>query len=120
MNATDLRRYIKTTEHMVVPEKVASTTQGSTFLRKLPLGLQRYIVNRGARTNPFMSFIVEPYSVFLAFEVTDIESAEKFLPPNYSLYPSAMFNDTEKRSCAIISAFNVHTNVFWGIELSST
>jgi hypothetical protein len=61
-----------------------------------------------------MSFIVEPYSVFLAFEVTDIEFAEKYLPSNYSLYPSAMFNDTEKRPCAIISAFNVHTNVFWG------
>lgn len=114
MNAQDLRRYIKITENMVVPSKVAATTQGSAFLRKLPLGLQRYIVNRGARTNPYMSFVVEPYSVFLAFEVTDIESAEKYLPPNYSLYPSAMFNDTEKCPCAIVSAFNVHTNVFWG------
>ena len=114
MKATDLRRYIKTTEKMVVPDKVASTTQGSNLLRKLPLRLQRYIVDRGARSNPYMSFVVEPYSVFLAFEVTDAEAAEKLLPPNYSLYPSAMFKDTSKRPCAIISAFNVHTSVFWG------
>jgi len=114
MQVKDLRRYIKTTEKMVVPEKVASTTQGSALLRKLPLGLQRYIVNRGARTNPYMSFVVEPYCVFLAFEIIDTEAAEKALPPNYSLYPSAMFNDTLKRPCAIISAFNVHTSVFWG------
>ena len=114
MQVKDLRRYIKTTEKMVVPEKVASTTQGSAMLRKLPLGLQRYIVNRGARTNPYMSFVVEPYCVFLAFEIIDTEAAEKVLPPNYSLYPSAMFNDTLKRPCAIISAFNVHTSVFWG------
>jgi len=114
MQAKDLRRYIKTTEKMVVPAKVAFTTQGSTILRKLPLTLQRYIVNRGARTNPYMSFVVEPYSVFLAFEVADTEAAESILPPNYSLLPSAMFSDTTKRPCAIISAFNVHTSVFWG------
>jgi hypothetical protein len=61
-----------------------------------------------------MSFIVEPYSAFLSFEIADTEVAEKVLPPNYSLYPTAMFNDTPKRPTAIISAFNVHTNVFWG------
>lgn len=114
MRVEDLRRYIKNTEKMVVPEKVASTTMGGAFLRKLPLRLQRYIVNRGARTNPYMSFVVEPYAVFLAFEIVDTEAAERLLPQDYSLFPSAMFSDTEKRPCAIIGAFNVHTSVFWG------
>ncbi|UCD45971.1 MAG: hypothetical protein JSV27_05655 [Candidatus Bathyarchaeota archaeon] len=114
MQAKELRRYIKTTEKMVVPAKVASTTQGSAILRKLPLGLQRYIVNRGARTNPYMSFVVEPYSVSLAFEVTETTRAQRLLPPDYSLIPSAMFRDSPKRPCAIVSAFNVHTSVFWG------
>jgi hypothetical protein len=114
MQTNDLRRYIKTTEKMVVPAKVASATQGSALLRNLPLRLQRYIVERGARTNPYMSFVVEPYSVFLTFEVTDTEAAEQILPPNYSMFPSSMFSDTPKRPCAIISAFNVHTSVFWG------
>jgi hypothetical protein len=114
MKANDLRRYIKTTEKMVVPAKVASTTQGSAILRKLPLRLQRYIVNRGARTNPYMSFVVEPYCIFLAFEIADTEAAQRLLPPNYSLFPSAMFSGTPKRLCAIVGAFNVHTSVFWG------
>ncbi len=114
MRVEDLRRYIKNTEKMVVPEKVATTTMGGAFLRKLPLRLQRYVVNRGARTNPYMSFVVEPYAVFLAFEIVDAEAAERLLPPGYSLFPSAMFGDSAKRPCAIISAFNVHTNVFWG------
>jgi hypothetical protein len=114
MQLKDLRRFIKTTEKMVVPAKVASTTQGSAMLRRLPLGLQRYIVDRGARTNPYMSFVVEPYAVFLAFEVTDSARAQRVLPPDYSLVPSAMFIDTPKRPCAIVSAFNVHTSVFWG------
>ena len=114
MKTEDLRRYIKTTEKMVVPAQVAAVTQGSAILRKLPLRLQQYIANRGARTNPYMSFVVEPYSVFLAFEIVDTEAAERLLPPNYSLVPSAMFNDTPKRPCVIIGAFNVHTSVFWG------
>lgn len=117
MRVQDLRHYIRTTEKMVVPEKVAATTQGSALLRKLPLRLQRYIVNKGAQTNPYMSFVVEPYAVFLAFEVVDIEVAERLLPPHYSLYPSAMFSGTPQRPCAIVSAFNVHTSVFWGTRV---
>jgi len=114
MKAEDLRRFIKTTEKMVLPSKVATTTQGSAMLRKLPLRFQRYIVNRGAKSNPYMSFVVEPYAVFLAFEVINSKAVEGLLPPNYGLLPSAMFNDTPKRPCAIVSAFNVHTSVFWG------
>jgi len=114
MQIRDLRRYIKTTEKLVVPADVASATMGGGFLRKLPLRLQRYVVDRGARTNPYMSFVVEPYAVFLAFEILDTEAAARLLPPDYSLLPSAMFGDTPKRPCAIISAFNVHTSVFWG------
>jgi hypothetical protein len=114
MNPNELRRFIKVTEKMVIPEKVATVTQGSSMLRKLPLRLQRYIVDRGARTNPYMSFIVEPYATFLSFEIINSSVVEQLLPPNYSLYPSAMFSGTLKRPCAIVSAFNVHTSVFWG------
>jgi len=114
MRPEDLRRYIKTTEKMVVPAQVATTTQGSALLRKLPLRLQHYVAERGARSNPYMSFVVEPYAVFLAFEITDTEAAERLLPPGYSLFSSAMFTDTPQRPCAIVSAFNVHTNGFWG------
>jgi len=114
MKKEDLRRFIKTTEMMVVPAKVASVTQGSGMLRRLPLRLQKYISERGARSNPYMSFIVEPYAMFLSFEIMDTKAAEQFLPPNYRLVPSAMFSDTSKRPCAIVGAFNVHTSVFWG------
>jgi hypothetical protein len=84
------------------------------MLRRLPLRLQRSIADMGAKITPYMSFVVEPYATFLAFEVTDTQAAERLLPPGYSLLPSAMFVDTPSRPCAILGAFNVHTNVFWG------
>ncbi len=114
MEAKDFRRYVSNTEKLVEPAKVASITQGSALLRRLPLRLQRYIADRGSRTNPYMSFIVEPYATFLAFEIVDAEPMERLLPPDYSLFPSAMFVGTPARPCAIIGAFNVHTGVFWG------
>jgi len=110
----DLRRYIKMTERAVVPATVATRVQGIGILRRLPRRLQKAIIDRGSRSDPYMSFIVEPYAVFLAFEITDTAAAERLLPPGYQLHPSAMFVDTEPRLCAIVSAFNVHTNVFWG------
>lgn len=114
MRPEELRRYTKTTEKMVDPKTVAFRVQGSGMLRKLPLRLQRLIVERGARNEPYMSFIVEPYAVFLAFEIADTKQAERLLPPGYRVFPSAMFGDTPKRPCGIVSAFTVHTNVFWG------
>lgn len=117
MRPEDLRRYIRNTEKAVVPSTVAMRVQGMPLLRRLPRRLQQYIVDRGSRTDPYMSFIVEPYAVFLAFEITDPAAVESHLPPGYSLDPCAMFTDTPARPCAIIGAFNVHTNVFWGSRI---
>jgi hypothetical protein len=114
MRDEDLRRYIKTTETRVVPADVANMIKRTEMLRKLPIGLQRRIINAGAKSNPYMSFVVGPYATFLAFEILDTEAAERRLPPGYSLLPSSMFGATDKRPCAILGAFNVHTNVFWG------
>lgn len=110
----DLRRFIKSTEKSVDPATVAMRVQGIGVLRKLPRSLQQMIIDRGSRTDPYMSFVVEPYAVFLAFEITDADAAARLLPPDYRLVPSAMFEGTEQRLCAIVSAFTVHTNVFWG------
>lgn len=114
MQPSDLRRFVRNTEKTIIPATVAMRVQGIGILRKLPRRLQNYIIERGSRTDPYMSFIVDPYAVFLAFEVVDTEAAGRLLPPGYSLHPSAMFGDTGKRPCAIVSAFNVRTNVFWG------
>lgn len=117
MRSEDLRRFVRNTEKTVVPSTVAMRVQGMPMLRKLPRRLQQYIVDRGSRTDPYMSFIVEPYAAFLAFEITDEAAAASLLPAGYRLHPSAMFEGTPARPCAIVSAFNVHTNVFWGSRI---
>jgi hypothetical protein len=114
MNKTELVTYIKNTEKMVSPGEVGTLFQRAEMLRKLPVKLQRAIINKGASKNPYIGFIVEPYSFFLAYEITNANAANKSLPADYELMPCAMFEGSEPRFCAILAAFNVHTTVFWG------
>jgi len=119
MNKNELIKFIKNTENMVSPKVVGNLFQRAEMLRKLPVRLQKYIINKGASKSPYISFIVEPYSLFLAYEITNIEAANRHLPQEYELIPCSIFDDRPLRFCAIIGAFNVHTSVFWGnrIEL---
>jgi hypothetical protein len=71
----ELRRCIKATEKAVDPATVAFRVQGSGLLRRLPLWLQRRIADRGARIDPYMSFVVEPYATFLPPVRADLERA---------------------------------------------
>ncbi|MEG0376411.1 MAG: hypothetical protein RR547_03135 [Raoultibacter sp.] len=117
METAGLINYIKTTENNVVPLKVASGIQGVSFFSKLPRSFQDVIVKRSGKSNPYMSFVVEPYSTFLAFEIVDFAVAERLLPSGYTLLPSSLFGNGKERPCAIIGAINVHTSLFWGSRL---
>lgn len=114
MQKNERLAFIKMTEKLVTPKKVATVFQASEMLRKLPQRVQKKIMSNGSKKEPYMSFIVEPYSLFLAYEIIDESKINDQLPEDYELVESAMFDETSKRKCVIIGAFNVHTSVFWG------
>jgi hypothetical protein len=114
MTSKQLIEYIKTTEKMVSPERVAQINQFSKIMGKLPLNMQKGIAKSGGKKDPYMSFIVEPYSFFLAYEIKDIKAAQKLLPKKYKIVPTSMFSSTEAKPAIIIGVFNAHTTVFWG------
>ena len=109
----DLRRFVVHSEQKVSPKDVAKLYSRAESLAKLPLSVQRWIVGH-AGGDPYMGFVVEPYCLFLAYEITDIDAARRQLPAGYELVPTSMFADGEARHCAILGAFNVHASVFWG------
>ena len=114
MQQSDLIQYIKNSEKKVSPAEVGKLYGRAEMLRKLPLRVQKFIVDRAATDDPYIGFIVEPYSFFLAHEITDVAAANAQLPPDYELIPCAMFADTSPRFCTILGAFNIHSSVFWG------
>lgn len=117
MNQIQREEFIKLTEKMVTPKKVASVFQGAEFLKKLPVSMQKKIMEKGAKKEPDISFIVEPYSIFFAYEITDEDKVTEMIPEDYELIGCTMFDGERERKAVIIGAFNVHTSVFWGNRL---
>ena len=117
MDATTRISFAKDIESKVLPRDVGKLYQRAEMLGKLPKGLQRWVVEKGAGDDPFIPFVVEPYCSFLSYEIVDIDAAERQLPPDYRIVPSAIFASTSPRPTAIVAAFSVHTSVFWGIRV---
>lgn len=116
MEPTELRRFIVHTESTVSPKAVGALHGRAEMLARMPMKLQQWIVAH-ARGERYMGFIVEPYCLFLAYEIRDEQKAEALLPPGYRLVPTAMFADETPRFCGIVGAFTLHTSVFWGARV---
>lgn len=101
---------------MVSPRDVGRLYGRAEMLARLPLAAQRWIVTH-ARADPLVGFIVEPYALFLSFEIADKRSAEALLPAGYHLVPTSMFADGDPRHVGILGAFNVHSSVLWGARV---
>ncbi|AFA47685.1 hypothetical protein [Acetobacterium woodii] len=106
-------KFIKDTEKKITPDGIAMTFNNAQKLMKLPRFLQNLIIKQNTKTNQYMGFVVEPYSLFLAYEITE-ELVKDFLPDTYELIPISIFDQSDKKLCGIIGCFNVHTSVFWG------
>jgi hypothetical protein len=114
VDKADLFRHIKRTETLVSPKTVGGLYSRAEMLGKLPVGMQKWVVNRAGANGSYIGFVVEPYSFFLSYEITDEAAAREQLPAHYELVRTAMFEGTEPRYAGIVAAFNVHTSVFWG------
>ncbi|MFD2387030.1 hypothetical protein [Enterococcus rivorum] len=64
-----------------------------------------------------MGFVVEPYSVFLCYEIKDLEQAKALIPDNFSLIKTKIFTEDEPKYYMIFTCFNVHSSAFWGTRL---
>lgn len=116
MEPSELRAFIVETETTVSPKTVGALHGRAEMLARMPMKLQQWIVAH-ARGPEYMGFVVEPYCLFLAYELRDVAAAEEMLPEHYRLVPTAMFADETPRLCGILGAFTVHTSVFWGARV---
>jgi hypothetical protein len=113
VDPSHLRRFVTHTEDKVSPREVGRLYARAEMLAKLPLPVQRWIVGH-ASADPYVGFVVEPYCLFLAYEIDDVAAARMQLPADYRLVATSMFAGGEPRYCAILGAFTVHSSVFWG------
>lgn len=110
------KEFAKGVERLVNPVTVGSIHFIQGFNRMLPKFIQKVLITSSSKKIPFMGFVVEPYSLFLCYEIADIEEAKKLLPDGFHLIKTKIFFHDEPKYYAIFGSFRAHTSAFWGVR----
>lgn len=117
MNKKENLNFIQKTESLVKPQDITAISFLGDFNKLLPPKTQNKIMEKGSKKIPYMGFIVDPYCLFLAYEITDVAAAETMLPEGYELADTTFFEGGKKTPMVIISAFSARTSAFIGARL---
>lgn len=104
-------------EKLVNPMDVGALHFIQSFNNFIPKKIQRKMVDSSANVTPYMGFVVEPYSFFLGYEIADLEKASTFLPEDFELAKTRIFQEDEPKYYGIFGCFNAHTSGFWGMRV---
>lgn len=106
--------FSKGVEGLVDPISVGSLHFMQSFNTLLPKSIQKQFVQSSAKKTPYMGFVVEPYSLFLCYEIADIALAQSLLPNGFKLIKTKIFTTDEPKYYCIFGCFRSHTSAFWG------
>lgn len=108
--------FSKEVERLIDPITVGSLHFLQYFNQLLPKPIQKRIVRSSSKKTPYMGFVVEPYSSFLCYEITDLEKASSLLPDGFELIKTKIFNDDIPKYYCIFGCVRAHTSAFWGVR----
>ncbi len=94
-------KFIKRVEQLVKPIDIATLQVLAPTTKFIPRKIQNKLMASSAQKNPYMGFVVEPYSVFLCYELKDLEWARKLIPDGFELIKTKIFDDGEPKYYAI-------------------
>ncbi|MCA9378847.1 hypothetical protein KC640_00305 [Candidatus Dojkabacteria bacterium] len=107
-------KFIKGVERLIDPIEVGSMHFLHGLNKLLPLSLQNFLSKKSSEKIPYMGFVVEPYSSFLFYKVTDAEKATSLLPEGFKLIKTHIFENDTPDYYAVIGSVRAHTSAFWG------
>lgn len=106
--------FAKGVERLIDPISVGTLHLMQSFNQLLPKSIQKQVVKSSSKKTPYMGFVVEPYSLFLCYEIEDIKKAESLLPDGFKLIKTKIFADDEPKYYCIFGCVRAHTSAFWG------
>jgi hypothetical protein len=110
----DKINFAKNVERLINPISVGTLHFMQSFNQLLPKSIQKKIVKASSKKTPYMGFVVEPYSLFLCYEIKDLEKAKALLPDGFKLIKTKIFADDEPKYYCIFGCIRAHTSAFWG------
>ncbi len=111
------KEFINGIEEMIDPIEIATIHFMQLYSNYVPKSILNKVMTSGSKNNPYMGFVVEPYSTFFCYEIVDIEWAQKLLPNNYKLVRSKVFDEEKAKYYSLFGCFNVQTSAFWGTRM---
>lgn len=117
MDKIDNLNFVTKTESLVKPKDVTPISFLGDFNKLLSKKNQDKVMQKGSLQIPYMGFIVDPYCLFLAFEINDIKKAQSYLPKGYEIAETTIFEGETKKPILIVSGFSARTSAFIGMRL---
>lgn len=111
MNRTN---FAKGVERLIDPISVGTLHFMQSFNQLLPKPIQKQLVKSSSEKTPYMGFVVESYSLFLCYEIADIEKAKSLIPDGFELIKTRIFASDEPKYYCIFGCIRAHTSAFWG------
>ncbi|MCA9392170.1 hypothetical protein KC614_03120 [candidate division WWE3 bacterium] len=112
-----MSEFVKGTQRLVNPIDVGSMHFIQWLNRMLPKPIQDALVKSSGKKYPYMGFVVEPYSYFMFYEITDLDMAQSLLPDGFKPIKTKIFDTDEPKYYVIFGCFRAHTSAFWGARI---
>lgn len=111
-------KFVSNVEKLINPIEVGTIHFVHGINRMLSIGIQNKLSDLANEQTPIMGFVVEPYSSFLCYEITDLNKAKSLIPDGFELIKTKVFEtDSEPKYYAIFGSIRVHTSAFWGARM---
>ena len=114
MEIQNKEQFIKGVESLINPIEVSNILFFQKLKRLLPPLIIRRLLYRASKNTPYIGFVIDPYSLFLFFRLSNIEDAKSLLPDRYELAKTRLFTDDEPDYYMGLGNLNTRASTFWG------
>jgi hypothetical protein len=119
MEIQNEEKFIKRVESLIRPMEVSNILFFQKLKRLLPQFIMKRLLYRASKKTPYIGFVIDPYSLFLFFRLSDIEYAKSLLPDRYELAETRLLTDDEPDYYMGIGNLNTRASTFWGTRLEA-
>jgi hypothetical protein len=114
MEIQNEEKFIKGVEGLINPMEVSNLLFFQKLKRLLPPLIMKRLLYRASKNTPYIGFVIDPYSLFLFFRLSNIEYAKSMLPDRYELAKTRLFADDEPDYYMGIGNLTTRASTFWG------
>ncbi len=109
-----VEKFTKQVEKQIDPIEVGTLHLMQKLIEPIPTPIQKQIIHNSSKDKPYMGFVVEPYSLFIAYKIKDLDYFREQLPTGFSLHKTKISNKSDEDYYFILGAFSARTSGFMG------